>query len=74
MSLENQYEELLSFQIELEKLELLQEKYQKLSQESHTILLSESPEKKLSKKERTLLTTLINNIYRRIKILEDLKD
>lgn len=74
INLETQYEELLSFYIELENLKALQKEYEYLSLESHHILFSEYSEIKLNKKEKTILLTLNNSISKRMKILKDLKD
>lgn len=74
IELENQYRDLLSFRIELQNLEELQKKYGLLLTESENILLSDSSEIKLSRKERSSLLKLNRQIARRSGILEDLKD
>ncbi|MGL5542091.1 MAG: hypothetical protein ACRDB2_01920 [Fusobacteriaceae bacterium] len=74
IELENQYKDLLSFRIELQNLEELQKKYGLLLTESENILLSDSSEIKLSRKERLSLLKLNRQIARRSGILEDLKD
>lgn len=74
IELENQYRNLLAFSIESSNLEKLQKKYRQLSTESENILLSESPEKKLSQREKKILNRLKEQSSKRIRVLEDLKD
>ncbi|MGL6099004.1 MAG: hypothetical protein ACRCZ9_02120 [Fusobacteriaceae bacterium] len=74
LELDFQYREILSSEIENNDLNKLQRKYQNLYTDSDAILFSESPDKKLTKKERTLLLDLKQKISKRSKILDDLKN
>lgn len=73
-NLEDEYEELLSFNIHPQNLENLQKKYKELSLISENILLSKSSENPLSRREISILNTMNITLSTRFKILEDLKD